>query len=173
MHQQLGTHRLRDRGTYTAGTASAAPVVELGRQISYFAVPVFVTERLAAILKIYKRLIRKTKNLLNIIQKAAENAKLGWSGNCRVGNLAGRFASYSRPKKIKHANISGCVRCVQLCVFACLTVKVIVRSFWGLGLREFTAHFLSRLMTCWLVTHFCFRFSTVLRWFLLTAHRLQ
>ena len=76
MHQQLGTHRLRDRGTYTAGTASAAPVVELGRQISYFAVPVFVTERLAAILKIYKRLIRKTKNLLNIIQKAAENAKL-------------------------------------------------------------------------------------------------
>jgi len=39
--------------------------------------PVFVTEHLAAILKIiYKRLISKTKNLLNIIQKAAENAKL-------------------------------------------------------------------------------------------------
>jgi len=35
-----------------------------------------VTERLAAILKINKCLIRKTKNLLNIIQKAAENAKL-------------------------------------------------------------------------------------------------
>ena len=66
----------RDRGTYTAGTANAAPVFELGRQISYFAAPVFVTERLAAILKIYKRLVRKTKNLLNIIQKAAENAKL-------------------------------------------------------------------------------------------------
>ena len=72
----------RDRGTYTgtAGTANAAPVFKLGRQISYFASPVFVTERLAAILKIilkiYKRLIRKTKNLLNIIQKAAKNAKL-------------------------------------------------------------------------------------------------
>jgi len=75
----FGTVRVtqgRDRGTYTAGTANAAPVIELGRQISYFAAPVFVTERLAAILKIYKRLIRKTKNLLNIIQKAAENAKL-------------------------------------------------------------------------------------------------
>jgi len=47
-----------------------------GLQISYFAAPVFVTERLAAILNIYKRLIRKTKILLNIIQKAAENAKL-------------------------------------------------------------------------------------------------
>ena len=62
-------HRVsvRDRGTYTAGTANAAPVFELGRQISYFAAPVFVTVRLAAILKIYKRLVRKTKNLLNII----------------------------------------------------------------------------------------------------------
>jgi len=68
---------IRDRGTYTAGTANAAPVQKLGRQISYFAAPVFVTERLAAILKIYKHLIRKTKNLLHIIQKAAENAKLG------------------------------------------------------------------------------------------------
>ena len=68
---------VRDRGTYTAGTANAAPVFERGRQISYFAAPVFVTKRLAAILKIYKRLIRKTKNLLHIIQKAAENAKLG------------------------------------------------------------------------------------------------
>ena len=27
------------------------------------------------------------------------------------------------PKKMKHADISGCVRCVQLCVFACLTVR--------------------------------------------------
>jgi len=217
----IASRQLRDRGTYTAGTANAAPVFKLGRQISYFAAPVFVTERLAAILKIYKRLIKKTKNLLNIIQKAAENAKLktselpltqqffsllyrdsprplccctftylllidvyayvgknwfgpgGWSVYCRVGNLAGRFASHSRAQKIKHAHISGCVRCVQLCVFACLTVKVIVRSFWRLGLREFTVHFPSRLMTCWLVTHFCLRFSTVLCWFLLTAHRLQ
>jgi len=67
----------KDRGTYTAGTANAAPVFEMGRQMSYFAAPVFVTERLAAILKIYKRLIRKTKNLLNIIQKGSKKtAKL-------------------------------------------------------------------------------------------------
>ena len=29
----------RDRGTYTAGTANATPVFELGRQLSYFAAP--------------------------------------------------------------------------------------------------------------------------------------
>ena len=147
-----------------------------GRQISYFAAPVFVTERLAAILKIYKRLTRKTKNLLNIIQKAAEDAKLktselpltqffsvcfialaaaavllhlyllaahrciclrrsGWFGPGGVKwVLSGRKFGWSvcvtlTSQKIKHADISGCVRCVQLCVFACLTVKVIVRSF--------------------------------------------
>ena len=32
---------IRDRGTYTAGTANAAPVFELGRQISYFCRPSF------------------------------------------------------------------------------------------------------------------------------------
>ena len=29
----------------------------------------------------------------------ADLGRVGWSGNCRVGNLAGRFASHSRPKK--------------------------------------------------------------------------
>ena len=42
---------------------------------------------------------------------------------CRVGNLAGRFASHSRPQKIKHADISGCVRCVA---YSCVCLPVLL-----------------------------------------------